>query len=165
VGAGFGVQPLHPCIISLRFRPVSTQIRTPESTLRRAARYAGRALLRHCPNCGGRRIWNNWLTMKEACPDCGLHLERGEHGYIVGSYMFNIVASELVFAALFIGIVVGTWPSPPWTWLQWGGGILMLLMPVLFYPFSKTLFLAFDLMFRPQNFEADDRLRGGGNRR
>jgi hypothetical protein len=41
----------------------------------------------------------------------------------------------------------------------------MLLIPVLFYPFSKTLFLAFDLMFRPQNFEADDRLRGGGNRR
>jgi hypothetical protein len=25
----------------------------------------------------------------------------------------------------------------------------MLLAPLLFYPFSKTLFLAFDLLFRP----------------
>jgi hypothetical protein len=42
-----------------------------------------------------------------------------------------------------------TWPSPPWQLLQYGGIILMILAPVLFFPFSKTLFLAFDLLFRP----------------
>lgn len=63
--------------------------------------------------------------------------------------MFNIVAAELVFAVMFVGIVIATWPSPPWTVLQVGGIILMLIAPFVFFPFSKTLFLAFDLLFRP----------------
>ena len=68
---------------------------------------------------------------------------------MVGAYMFNIIAAELIFAALFIGIMVATWPDPPWELLTWGGAGLMILLPVVFYPFSKTLFLAFDLVFRP----------------
>jgi hypothetical protein len=76
-------------------------------------------------------------------------LERGEEGYQVGAYMFNIVAAELVFALIFLAILVATWPSPPWDLLLYGGGALMVVAPVLFYPFSKTLFLAFDLIFRP----------------
>lgn len=78
-----------------------------------------------------------------------MRLERGESGYQVGAYMFNIIASELVFAVIFVGILLATWPSPPWTLLQWGAPLLMVLAPVLFYPYSKTLFLAFDLIFRP----------------
>lgn len=39
--------------------------------------------------------------------------------------------------------------SPPWTALQWGGATLMIAAPLVCYPSSKTLFLAFDLMFRP----------------
>jgi uncharacterized protein (DUF983 family) len=94
--------------------------------------------------------------MRERCPACGLHLERGEQGYIVGAYMFNIIAAELIFAMLFIGIVVLTWPTPPWKILQYGGAALMIAMPLLFYPFSKTLFLAFDLLFRPHGAEPAD---------
>ena len=63
--------------------------------------------------------------------------------------MFNIVASELIFAVVFLTVLLSTWPSPPWQLLQYGGIALMVLAPVLFYPFSKTLFLAFDLLFRP----------------
>jgi hypothetical protein len=50
---------------------------------------------------------------------------------------------------LFLGIVLLTWPSPPWGLLQYGGIALMILAPIIFFPFSKTLFLAFDLLFRP----------------
>lgn len=63
--------------------------------------------------------------------------------------MFNIVAAELIFAAIFLGVLLWTWPSPPWKLLQYGGIGLIILAPILFYPFSKTLFLAFDLLFRP----------------
>lgn len=87
--------------------------------------------------------------MRPYCPACGLPPERGEEGYQVGSYMFNIVASELIFALIFLAVLLWTWPSPPWKLLQYGGIALMLLAPLLFYPFSKTLFLAFDLLFRP----------------
>lgn len=53
--------------------------------------------------------------------------------------MLNIIAAELLFL---------TWPTPPWTLLQYGGLVLMILAPFLFFPFSKTLFLAVDLLFR-----------------
>lgn len=76
-------------------------------------------------------------------------MERGEEGYHVGAYMFNIVAAELVFALIFLGILLATWPDPPWDLLLYGGAALMVIAPVLFYPFAKTLFLGFDLIFRP----------------
>jgi hypothetical protein len=87
--------------------------------------------------------------MRPRCPVCGLKVERGEEGYQVGSYMFNLIAAELVFAAVFVGIVLLTWPSPPWRLLEYGGIALMVVAPFILFPFSKTLFLAFDLLFRP----------------
>lgn len=116
----------------------------------RAGRLACRALRRRCPNCGRAHVFDGWFTMLGRCPACGIGLERGEPGYIVGAYMFNIVAAELTFAAIFIATIAMTWPAPPWAWLQYGGVALMLLLPVLFYPFSKTAFLAFDLFFNPR---------------
>ena len=110
----------------------------------------GRALLRRCPDCGGRPIFDGWFRMRDRCPRCGIRLDRGEEGYQVGAYMFNIVAAELTFAALFVGVLVATWPDPPWNLLLYGGMALMIVAPVVFYPFSKTIFLAFDLLFRPR---------------
>jgi len=109
----------------------------------------GRALRLRCPNCGRSGLFTSWFRMRERCPVCGLKAERGDEGYQVGSYMFNIIAAELLFAALFIGTIVLTWPTPPWTLLEYGGIGLMILAPFVFFPFSKTLFLAFDLIFRP----------------
>jgi hypothetical protein len=91
--------------------------------------------------------------MRERCPVCGLRLQRGEEGYQVGAYMFNIVAAELVFASIFLGILIASWPSPPWNLLLYGGVALMLIAPFLLYPFTKMLFLAFDLIFRPPTRE------------
>jgi uncharacterized protein (DUF983 family) len=117
--------------------------------MRRLVTLFTRALQLRCPNCGTRGLFHSWLKMKSHCPGCGLRTERGEQGYIVGAYMFNIMAAELVWAALFVLAVVLTWPDVPWDPLLWVGGALMILLPFAFYPFSKTVFLAFDLMFRP----------------
>lgn len=108
-----------------------------------------RAIRRRCPNCGGSGLFATWLKFNHRCPTCGLPLERGEDGYQVGSYMFNIIASELVFAAIFISVMLATWPTPHWHLLLWGGVGLMIIMPFVLYPFTKTTFLAFDLLFRP----------------
>ena len=76
-------------------------------------------------------------------------MERGEQGYLVGSYMFNIAAAELVFLVVFLAVLAAAWPDPPWTVLTWVDGALVVILPLLFYPFSKTLFLGFDLIFNP----------------
>jgi uncharacterized protein (DUF983 family) len=117
--------------------------------VKRAAVLFWRAMRLRCPNCGGRPILRSWFPMREFCPVCGIPLERGESGYQVGSYMFNIIASELIFALIFLAVLLATWPLPPWNLLQYGGMALMVLAPFIFFPFSKTLFLAFDLLFRP----------------
>ena len=109
-----------------------------------------RAFHLRCPRCGGRPIVKSWFAMHERCPACGLRLDRGESGYQVGSYMVAMIMIELIFAAILIGILLVTWPTPPWTLLQWGGVALMLLGPVALFPFTKTLYLAFDLTFRPE---------------
>ena len=115
----------------------------------RILRLFGRAVRLHCPNCGRAKLFDAWFRIRARCPVCGLPTARGDEGYHVGSYMFNIIASELVFAAVFLAIVVATWPDPPWLPLQVGGVALMIVAPFVFYPFSKTVFLAFDLVFRP----------------
>ena len=115
----------------------------------RILRLFGRAVRLHCPNCGRAKLFDAWFRMRARCPVCGLPTARGDEGYHVGSYMFNIIASELVFAAVFLAIVVATWPDPPWLPLQVGGVALMIVAPFVCYPFSKTVFLAFDLVFRP----------------
>jgi hypothetical protein len=63
--------------------------------------------------------------------------------------MSAFVSRSLVFAAVFVGIVAVTWPAPPWKLLEFGGIALMIIAPFAFFPFSKTLFLAFDLVFCP----------------
>ena len=118
-------------------------------SLHRVVTLTTRALRLRCPNCAGGPLYTSWFRMRDRCPVCRLRLERGEQGYIVGAYMFNIIAAELLFAAFAAAVVAATWPSPPWTALQWGGAALMIAAPLVCYPFSKTLFLAFDLVFRP----------------
>ena len=87
--------------------------------------------------------------MAAACPRCGLPLERNEEGYTVGAYMFNIGLAEAAFLAVFAGVLVITWPDPPWQLLTWVSGGLMVVLPLVFYPYSKTLFLGLHLLFHP----------------
>lgn len=118
--------------------------------LRGALRIVGRAVRLRCPNCGGRGLFRSWFRMARECPVCHLPLERNEQGYQVGAYMFNIALAELVFIVVLVGVLVRTWPDPPWKALTWISVGLMVILPVVFYPFSKTLFLGFHLLFHPE---------------
>mgnify|MGYP001363653992 FL=1 len=59
------------------------------------------------------------------------------------------MAAELVWVTGLLTRLAWTWPEPPWRVLLIGGGVLMLVLRLLCYPFSKTLFLAFDLRCHP----------------
>jgi uncharacterized protein (DUF983 family) len=112
-----------------------------------------RAMRLRCPHCGGGPIFVTWSKLVPNCPVCGLGLERGEQGYWLGAYFFNLMAVETVFTVWVTGFLLWTWPSPPWDFLQISTVVLMLIVPVGFFPYSKTLFLAFDLMVRPPTEE------------
>jgi len=108
-----------------------------------------RACLLRCPNCGRGGLFRRWVFMRKACPGCHLILDRGEPDYFLGGYLLNFVAAELLIVAGGLGVIVATWPDVPWSALTWGLVLLMIPVPVLFYPFAKTLWLAIDLIFRP----------------
>jgi uncharacterized protein (DUF983 family) len=124
-----------------------------ELSATRAGRLFARALVLRCPNCGSGGIFKSFLHLKDSCPRCGMRMERGEHDYFLGAYLFNLVAVELLLAGVFVAVLIATWPDPPWDAIQYGGLVLMLLGAVLCYPFAKTTWLAFDLMLRPMTEE------------
>jgi uncharacterized protein (DUF983 family) len=136
----------------------------PDSTPPQAsfARRAGRALRLRCPNCGGGPVLESWFRLRPRCPVCGLRTERGEQDFFLGAMVINIAIAEGVLVLFFVGLVVALWPDVPWTFLQWGAPALMLLAPFLFYPFSKTLWMAVDLQFRPLTPEELDWHRESG---
>jgi uncharacterized protein (DUF983 family) len=116
---------------------------------RRTAVLFARALTLRCPNCGSRGILASWFKLAQACPRCRLRPERGESDYFLGGMMFNIALAEGVFVIVLIATLAVTWPHVPWTLLQYGAPAAMVLAPIILYPFSKLIWLAFDLMLRP----------------
>ena len=115
----------------------------------RLVRLLARALRLRCPACGRAGVLATWFALRARCPACGFRFDRGEEGYFLGSLLFNLIAAEAVFAVGLVLTIAWTWPAPPWEAMRWGGIALMILLPIAFLPFSRTLWLAFDLAFRP----------------
>ena len=111
-----------------------------------------RGLARRCPVCGRGPLFDGWFTLRARCGECGFSFERGEEeDYWLGAYLVNFIATEVIFALLLLGVLVATWPNPPWSSLLWIGAGQMIVTPIVLYPFSKALWLAGDLIFRPPN--------------
>lgn len=106
------------------------------------------ALLR-CPWCGGGGLMKSWFHLKSHCPRCGLRTERGEEDFFLGAMVFNIAISEGLLAGIMVLVMIVTWPDVPWNVLWFGGIALMIAAPIAFYPVSKTLWMAMELLIRP----------------
>lgn len=110
----------------------------------------GRALTLRCPYCGGSRIFASWLTLKERCPRCRSLFER-EDGYFVGGYAINLIVAE--FLAFGIVLVLILFADLSVLQLQITGALLALGLPILFFPFSRTVWIALDLFLHPPGGE------------
>jgi uncharacterized protein (DUF983 family) len=130
-------------------REVRVNQSMPQSATRRAIVLFWRALLLRCPVCGNGGIFQSWFKLQERCPTCAFVYARGEHGYQLGSMALGLVIPMLIWILVFLGILLATWPNPPWFWLQWGSIAFMIVFPILFYPVSHTLAIALDLLVRP----------------
>ena len=131
----------------------------------RAWRGLRRGLLRRCPACGEKDVFSGWLETRAACPRCALLMNRGESDFFLGAFTINFVAAELLLAGFLLAAVLTTWPAVPWDWLLWIGVPMMVLAPILFYPFSRTIWLALDLAMRPprpSDFEDGEPPGAGG---
>ncbi len=110
-----------------------------------------RALSLRCPDCGGRGLFRHWLRLQPRCPTCALRLDRGNPDHFVGAYLVNLILAELLFAAGLFVWVLGVWPDVPWDGIEKVAVVAMILSPLVTYPFTRTVWLAADLVFDPPN--------------
>jgi uncharacterized protein (DUF983 family) len=133
----------------------------------------GRALLRRCPWCGGKKAWFlGWFRKAERCPSCGLRWSRGQDGWELGAMTVAVVITGgAVMTLLIVGIIV-SYPDIAVVPMTIIGVGLAVVVPILTYPFTHTLFSAFDLAVHemaPAEIEAakayTDGLAAGTNNR
>lgn len=108
-----------------------------------------RALRLRCPHCGKRKMFYRWIKQYEECAACGLLFNRGEADYYIGAYTINLIIAELIVVGGMIAVIVGKWPDVPWEAMPWGLAATAIVGPLVTYPYSKSVWLALDLRFRP----------------
>ena len=111
-------------------------------------RMVRRALLLRCPWCGARRTFiRRWLGKHERCRTCGICWRR-EEGFELGAVTVNTVLTFIVLtAAMTVGFVT-TSPDIPVAPMVLALIGVAVLMPIVIYPFTFTIWLAFDLAVR-----------------
>ncbi len=85
--------------------------------------------------------------MKPTCPKCGLRFQR-EEGFFLGALTMNIAAAMIGAAAVIaIGFSLRE-PGGSIVPMMVAGLAMTALLPMFIYPFSKTIWLAVDLIMR-----------------
>ncbi|HEY2849564.1 MAG TPA: DUF983 domain-containing protein [Gemmatimonadaceae bacterium] len=107
-----------------------------------------RAATLRCPRCGARGILAGWFKLKDACPVCSLALQRApDADEWFGGYFINLIASELLMVFVVVAYVLATIPNVRWATVEWLGVVMVIVSPVLSYPFAKVLWVAVELEF------------------
>jgi uncharacterized protein (DUF983 family) len=108
-----------------------------------------RAMQLKCPWCGSRRTFvRGWFKRHDRCRTCGIAWHR-EEGFELGTVTANTIVT---FGALAIAMTVGfivtapDIPVLPFVLSLFG---VALVVPILIYPFTYTMWLAFDLAVHP----------------
>jgi uncharacterized protein (DUF983 family) len=123
-----------------------------------------RGLTRRCARCGGGKLFKRYWTMVEDCPTCGHHFER-EDGFFAGALAINIIVTGGLFTIVFVIGLILTVPEVPVAPLLAILVPIVVLTPILYYPFSKTVWVAVDRAFLQhldQNEVTDEQYRRGG---
>jgi uncharacterized protein (DUF983 family) len=107
-----------------------------------------RALVLRCPWCGSLRTFiRRWLGKHERCRTCGIRWRR-EEGFELGAVTVNTVLTFIVLTAAMTVGFVATSPDIPVAPMVLALVGVAVLMPIVIYPFTFTIWLAFDLAVR-----------------
>ena len=109
-----------------------------------------RGMVRHCPRCGSGAIFTSWFRLAERCPGCRLRLER-ENDFFLGGYVINLAVTEGLLAVALLAYVLrlAAHPGTSIVPVLVTGLVIAVILPVLFFPFSRTIWMAVDLAMRP----------------
>lgn len=120
-----------------------------------------RGIRRRWPRCGRGRLFTGFFTLRSECPGCRLRFER-EEGYWVGAMIVNIAVTEVLFGVVLIGGILLWWPDVRWGVLAIAAIAINAIVPVVFYPWSKTIWMALDVLLHRMDVRGRDASAGAG---
>jgi uncharacterized protein (DUF983 family) len=108
-----------------------------------------RAVTLRCPWCGSRKTFvRGWFHRHDRCRTCGLAWRR-EEGFELGAVTVNTIVT---FGALTVAMAVGfvmTSPDIPVLPFVLSLAAVAVVVPIVIYPFTYTMWFAFDLAVHP----------------
>lgn len=113
-------------------------------------RMVGRALLRHCPRCGSGGQFHHWLHRADHCPGCGYALER-QSDFFFGAYLLNLAVTLIsLFSLLIVSVLFeAAQQTPPLVPIIAAGLFCAVILPLICYPYSFTMWAVIDLRTDP----------------
>jgi uncharacterized protein (DUF983 family) len=102
-----------------------------------------RGLTRRCPRCGSGGLFERWFAIRQRCPRCQLQLEREEGGFL-GAMVVSYTVTAAVWLALLVAWLIVDLPDLHVAALTIASIALAGLVPLLFWPFSKTIWASVD---------------------
>ena len=105
-----------------------------------------------CPRCGSGGVFRRFFVMNETCRRCGLRFDRGD-GYWLGAMVLNMAVGMGAVLGAFLLTLLATSPDPNWDVAIAVSVGVGLIVPLLFFPFSRVMWMA---------AERAARLRHGG---
>ena len=100
--------------------------------------------------CGQGRLCRNWWTINPECAKCGADLKRGD-GVYLGSIYINYGLTSLIVAVAYpLLLFSGTMSNDA---LLYSSLAFMLVCPLIFLPFARSLWLGFDQYCDPRDGE------------
>lgn len=104
-----------------------------------------RGLRKRCPRCGARSIFRSWFQLTERCPRCDLRFEREQGGFL-GAMTINYSVAILAWLVMLSAVLVFTVPDVPVGPLLIASVVVLVGIPLWFYPRSKTLWASIEFL-------------------
>ncbi len=113
-------------------------------------RMLGRGVRKRCARCGGGDLFTGWFHQRERCPSCGMQFER-EPGFFVGAYLINLTIPIVALFVVCMGLVAAKAHDPDAGIAAFVvvGALIAIPLPVVAYPYSRTVWSAIDLAMTP----------------
>jgi len=92
--------------------------------------------------------------MRPTCRRCGYRFHRAP-GQWLGSWFLNVIVVQSVVVIVLVAVAGLSWPHTPASLLI--GAVLLgaIITPLVFFPFSRTIWIAIDLVMKPLEFDDD----------
>jgi hypothetical protein len=86
-----------------------------------------------------------WATLRESCRRCGLRFE-AQHGGFLGAMTLNYLFAMAVWLAVLVGSLMATAPDVATGPLVVASVAIMVVMPLLLAPTSKSVWAAVEFL-------------------